>query len=301
MQIQLFLDYLRNVRRCSPSTIIAYEIDLRQFFQFCDLKEGEDFSKITTKIVRAWLVAEMDGKIRERDRMQRLKPASGKRKLASVNMFFRFLLKHGVVQVNPVEGILGPKLEKRLPVFVPENQMEKVLERREEGGGFHRLRDWVLLLFLYETGMRRAEIVGLRLENVDFSRKCVRVLGKGNKQREIPLLEELLIDVRCYLEERRKIVEFEHGLFFVTDKGKPIYSQFVYRLVVNCLKEDTSLSKRSPHVLRHTFATHLLNRGGSIEGIKELLGHSSLAATQIYTHNSVEDMLRIFKQAHPRA
>lgn len=302
MQVQLFLDYLKNVKRYSSHTIVAYETDLHQFFQFCGIKaEEENFSKITAKVVRRWLGAEMSGKMRGGVRIEKLKAASGKRKLTSVKMFFQFLLKNGVVKVNPAEGISGPKLPKRLPIFVPEEQMENLLDKMEAGEGFHQLRDWLILLLAYDTGMRRSEIVGMCVEDVDFSRKCLRVQGKGGKQREIPLMEELLEDMQYYLEERKKVVEFEHGKFFVTDKGKPIYAQFVYRLVTACLGEYTTLSKRSPHVLRHTFATHLLNHGGSIEGIKELLGHSNLAATQVYTHTSVKDMLRIFKQAHPRA
>lgn len=301
-RIELFLKYLESVKRYSAHTITAYKTDLRQFYVFCGMEEeDEDFSRVTTKLVREWVVAEMRGALRNRGGRQKLHPASGKRKLSSVKAFFRFLVKEGVIEVNPAEDIPGPKLPKKLPVFVNEQDMESTLYDAEQEEGFHGLRDFLILLMAYDTGMRRSEIVGLRLEDVDLSRHCIRVRGKGGKQREIPVLKELEQDIVYYLKGRESVVEREHGCFFVTDKGKPIYPQFVYRLVVNALGKHTSLSKRSPHVLRHSFATHLLDGGASIQGIKELLGHSSLAATQVYTHNSVEKMLKIFKQAHPRA
>ena len=179
--------------------------------------------------------------------------------------------------------------------------MEKMLEREEGEDDFPHLRDWLILLMAYDTGMRRSEMVGLKVSDIDFSRRCIRVTGKGNKQREIPIVNELGEAISYYLERRKEVLAGEHEFFFVTNKGVPVYDKFIYRLVTEKLGNNTDLSKRSPHVLRHTFATHLLNNGASIEGIKELLGHSSLAATQVYTHNSVESMLKIFKQAHPRA
>ena len=302
MQLQAFLDYLSRVKRYSPRTIEAYEMDLLQFFDYCKLSDSEeDILKITTKLVRGWVMAEMSGEMRKVGIGKKLKATSGKRKLSSVNAFFRFLLKEGVLEVNPAEGISGPKTAKRLPVFVKEEEMAAILEMGEGEGDFPCLRDWLILLMAYDTGMRRSEIVGLKVSDIDFPRRCIRVTGKGNKQREIPVVDELEKAMTYYLERRKEVVVQEHGFFFVTNRGLPIYDKFVYRLVTEKLSKDTTLSKRSPHVLRHSFATHLLNNGASIEGIRELLGHSSLAATQVYTHNSVESMLKIFKQAHPRA
>lgn len=300
MQVEAFLRYLSDVKRYSVHTITAYKTDLCQFYEFCGLKEGdEDFSRVTTRLVRAWLVAEMKGGLNATG--GKLSAASGKRKLSCVKAFFRFLVKEKVVEENPAENVGGPKLPKRLPVFVREEEMESTLNDAEKEEGFAGLRDFLILLMAYDTGMRRSEIVGLKVEDVDLSRRCIRVHGKGGKEREIPIVNELLQDVECYLEARSRVVKREHGMFFVTNKGVPIYAKFVYRLVTKELGKHTSLSKRSPHVLRHSFATHLLDNGAPIQGIKELLGHSSLAATQVYTHNSVEKMLKIFKQAHPRA
>lgn len=302
MQIELFLKYLSDVKRYSENTITAYKADLYQFYDFCGLEENnEDFSRVTTKLIRAWIVAEMRGDLRMDGSGAKLSAASGKRKLSSVKVFFRFLVKEKVIEVNPAENISGPKLPKRLPVFVREEEMENTLNDAEKKKGFPGLRNFLILLMAYDTGMRRSEIVGLKVENVDLSRRCIRVYGKGGKWREIPIVTELMRDIECYLEARSHVVEQEHGMFFVTDKGEPIYPNFVYRLVTKELETHTSLSKRSPHVLRHSFATHLLDHGAPIQGIKELLGHSNLAATQVYTHNSVEKMLKIFKQAHPRA
>ena len=300
--LNVFIDYLRDIRHYSPHTLRGYRDDLLQFFAFHGLNEQEmDFSGITTKMVRSWLVAEMSGDCRRDRPGKKLSATSGRRKLSSVKAFFRFLVKRGLLEVDPSSAISGPKTAKRLPVFVPEEQMERVLDGGPGESGFSFSRDWLILLTLYATGLRRSELVALKIEDVDFSRQCLRVTGKGKKQREIPLIRELAEALACYLEARKAVVREEHHLFFVTDKGTPIYDKYVYRVIVRELAGDTSLSKRSPHVLRHTFATHLLNNGATIQGIQELLGHSSLAATQIYTHNTVEDMLKVFKQAHPRA
>ena len=299
MLVDEFADYLKRERRCSGRTVTAYRSDLQQFCDFYGIEgKEEEFARVTVEDVRAWLAEGMRG---GKEGKRKLSAASGKRKLSSLKAFFRYLEKRGVVRENPFEEIPGPKLPKRLPVFVPETEMEEVMDGMEEGGDFHRLRDWMVVLTAYDTGMRRSELAGLKVEDFDFGRRCVRVLGKGGKRREIPLLDELASDARCYLEERRKVAGSPTGAFFVTDKGKPMSGYQIYYLIRKVLSSDVNLSKRSPHVLRHTFATHLLDNEAPLEGIKELLGHSNLGVTQIYTHNSIERMKKVFKQAHPRA
>jgi integrase/recombinase XerC len=304
MQVQQFIDHLNDVKRYSPHTLAAYRADLLQFLAFCGMQEEEsDFSKVTTKVVREWLMAEMRGDLRVDAPGKRLNATSGRRKLSSVKSFFRFMVKEGELESNPATGINGPKMARKLPVFLDEEQMITLLDERMDGGGldFPASRDRLMLLMLYDTAIRRSEVISLRVSDVDFARRVIRIHGKGRKQREIPMVAELMTEAMRYVEMREDVVKHEHDHFFVTDSGAPLYATFVYRRVVKYLREVTSLSKCGPHVLRHTCATHLLKDGASIQGIKELLGHSSLAATQIYTHNSIENMLKIFKQAHPRA
>jgi integrase/recombinase XerC len=302
MRVQQFIDHLNHVKRYSPHTLKAYKGDLLQFLQCCGMQEDDDdFSKITTKTVQEWLMAEMRGNLRVDAPGKRLSATSGRRKLSSVRAFFRFLVKEGELKVDPLADISSPKMAQKLPLFLDEEQAANLLDEHMDEAGFPALRDRLLLLMLYGTGIRRSEIIGLRLSDVDFARRGIRVYGKRGKQREVPMITELMADAAWYLELRKEVVEHEHGQFFVTNKGLPVDESFVYRRVRKYLPEVTSLAKCSPHVLRHTFATHLLHNGASIQGIKELLGHSSLAATQVYTHNSIENMLKIFKQAHPRA
>ena len=299
MLVDEFADYLKWECRRADRTVEAYRKDVEEFCAFYGM-EGteEEFSRITMKDVRAWLAKRMRG---ERGGVGKLSAASGKRKLSSLKAFFRYLEKRGIVGDSPVEDIPGPKLPQRLPVFVPEEEMGKVMDEMEEGGDFHHLRDWLVVLMAYDTGMRRSELASLKVGDFDLARRCIRVRGKGNKIREIPALDELVNDARCYLECRKKVVKDAYDEFFVTDKGTPMSAYQIYYLVRKVLSADVNLSKRSPHVLRHTFATHLLDNGASLEAIKELLGHSGLGVTQVYTHNSIERMKKVFKQAHPRA
>lgn len=293
MSIDPFLNYLRDVKRYSVHTLLAYQEDLDQFLKYCGtINDIRGFQDITPKIVRDWIVIKMS---------EGMKPATVKRKLSVLRTLFRYLMREGVLQEDPSEIVIAPKQGKRLPVFVPDYQMDEMLDAPELQGGFSELRDRLVLLTAYYTGMRRSELVGLRIRDIDFSGKSLVITGKGNKQRLVPLADELAEDMKCYLELRRETVITEHGYFFVTDKGKPVYDKFIYRLVKKYLGMYTTLSKKSPHVLRHTFATQLLNNGACIEAIRELLGHSDLAATQIYTHNSFENLIKVFNQAHPRA
>ncbi|WP_298614499.1 tyrosine-type recombinase/integrase [uncultured Odoribacter sp.] len=293
MDIAPFLSYLENVKRYSPHTLHAYKEDLGQFLDYCaTIKEVKDFPDITSKIIREWIVILMS---------KGHKATTTRRKLSVLRTLFKYLMREGRLSEDPTETILLPKTGRRLPVFVPDYQMDELLDSDEFQGGFRELRDRLVLLTAYYTGMRRSELVGLKVRDIDFAGKSLVITGKGNKQRLLPLANELLEDMQCYLEEREKRVQQEHGYFFITDKGTPVYDKFIYRLVVRYLGKVTTLSKRSPHVLRHTFATQLLNNGACIEAIRALLGHTDLSATQIYTHNSFEYLIKVFNQAHPRA
>ncbi len=293
MDIAPFLSHLENVKRYSPHTLHAYKEDLGQFLDYCaTIKEVKDFPDITSKIIREWIVILMS---------KGHKATTTRRKLSVLRTLFKYLMREGRLSEDPTETILLPKIGRRLPVFVLDYQMDELLDSDEFQGGFRELRDRLVLLTAYYTGMRRSELVGLKVRDIDFAGKSLVITGKGNKQRLLPLANELLEDMQCYLEEREKRVQQEHGYFFITDKGTPVYDKFIYRLVVRYLGKVTTLSKRSPHVLRHTFATQLLNNGACIEAIRALLGHTDLSATQIYTHNSFEYLIKVFNQAHPRA
>lgn len=293
MSIEPFLNYLRDEKRYSSLTLLAYKKDLEQFLTYCGtINDIRGYKDITPKIVREWVMIKMsEGKT----------VATVRRKLSTLRTFFRFLMREGVVIDDPTEIVVTPKMGQRLPVFVPDYQMDNLLDAEELQGGFPELRDRLVLLMAYYTGMRRSELVGLKIRDIDFSGNNLVITGKGNKQRLLPLADELVEDMKYYLELRKEVVSSEHGCFFVTDKGKPVYDKFIYRLVEKYLGMYTTLSKKSPHVLRHTFATQLLNNGACIEAIRELLGHADLSATQVYTHNSFENLIKVFNQAHPRA
>ena len=293
MDIARFLSYLENVKRYSPHTLLAYKEDLGQFLDYCaTINEVNDFPDVTSKMVREWMVIEMS---------KGRKATTTRRKLSVLRTLFKYLMREGRLVEDPTETIILPKTGRRLPVFVPDYQMDEILDSEDLQGGFPEVRDRLVLLMAYCTGMRRSELVGLKIRDIDFAGKSLVITGKGNKQRLIPLANELIADMQIYLEFRKKQITREHDYFFITDKGAPVYDKFIYRLVVRCLGKVTTSSKRSPHVLRHTFATQLLNNGACIEAIRALLGHSDLSATQVYTHNSFENLIKVFNQAHPRA
>lgn len=308
MEIDSFLSYLRNVKRYSPHTLIAYEEDLNQFIEFCEKIELiRDWTEVTSGMVRRFEVGLMAGKLEfgEGEGKRKPKPMAAKsvrRKLSSLRTFFRFQMREGKIAEDPTEVVVIPRIGKKLPVFVPDYKMDELLDEKEAGKeDFKVYRDMLVLMMAYYTGMRRSELVGLRLEDLDRSAGVIRVTGKGDKQRIVPMLDDLVEEVEHYLELRKDRVKGRHSFFFITDAGKPANDKFIYRHVKDCLGKVTSLSKRSPHVLRHSFATSLLNNGACIEAIRELLGHSNLAATQVYTHNSFESLKRVYNQAHPRA
>jgi len=241
----------------------------------------------------------------------KISPRSVNRKLTTLKTFYRYLLKEGKVSVNPMRKIISPKTSKKLPTFIEREKMEKLFETINFGEGFHALRDRLILELLYDTGMRLSELINLKETDIDYHRSTFKVLGKRNKERLIPFSDKLREILKFYLQERSTYLaeaekqetsqEEDKTSVIVTNAGNKAYPQFIYYTVTKYLSQVTTLQKTSPHVLRHTFATHLLNNGAELNAVKELLGHASLAATQVYTHNTIENLKKIYKQAHPKA
>jgi integrase/recombinase XerC len=291
---QQFLEHLKYQKRYSQHTIISYENDLSAFSTFM-LKEFPDteIDKIKTTFIRTWL-AEM----KEDDMASR----SLNRKISALRSFFKYLLKNDVVQVNPVTTIISPKMPKRLPQFVEERDTNNLFLEVVFLEGFKGETEKLVLEILYNTGMRKAELISLKEHQIDMSNSQIKVLGKGNKERIIPVSKILMNDIKLYIAEKRRLIERgEENYLFVTDKGKPLDPKQVYNIAKKYLTKVTTIDKKSPHILRHSFATHLMNNGADLNAVKELLGHSSLAATQIYTHNTIEKLKDVYKKAHPKA
>jgi integrase/recombinase XerC len=258
MEIESFLLYLKNVKRYSPLTLVAYEEDLIQFSEFCEKIELiHEWTEVTLDVVRHFEVELLSGRIfvslKKKSKPKRLAASSVRRKLSSLRAFFRYLLREGVLSVDPMENIVLPKMNKRLPVFVPDYQMDELLDGKDvDTDDFSFFRDLMFMMVAYYTGMRRSELVRLRLIDFDFGADVVRVTGKGDKQRILPLLRDLKEEVLSYLSKRETIVNGEHDFFFITDKGKPVNDKYIYRHVKKSLSHVLTLSKRSPHVLRHS-------------------------------------------------
>lgn len=292
MVVQSFLQYIRFEKRFSANTVLAYENDLKQFFEFQKkLYEVEAPGDINQSMVRSWMVSMMEKGVGAR---------SVNRKITSLKTFYKFLLRRGDVKTNPLLKVISPKVSKRLPVFVDEAKMKLLFTEVNFGDGFDAIRDRLILELLYATGMRRAELIGLTDERIDLYQCQVKVLGKRNKERIIPFTSKLKDLIEEYLIARKEIAPFPAS-FFVSSKGISMYPKMVYRIVTERLSAVTTLDKKSPHILRHTFATHMLNHGADINSVKELLGHANLSATQVYTHNTIEKLKEVYKQAHPRA
>jgi len=252
-----------------------------------------DVNDITSHQIRAWIVYLIDNGI---------SPVTVHRKISCLRRFYNYLRKEGIVKTDPLEKIVLPKQKKKLPVFVEEEALDRLFDSVNFGNDFSGLRNRTIIEMLYMTGIRRAELTEIRYEDVSLSDATVRVTGKRNKQRIIPLSQLFVTRLREYIGARNKIVSDTAGSwFFITDKGNKLYDKYVYNIVKAYLSMVTTIEKKSPHVLRHTFATHMLNRGADLNAIKEFLGHANLSATQIYTHNTFEKLKRIHKKAHPRA
>lgn len=289
-----FLQYLQTEKRYSPHTIRSYSNDLDQFILFLSVNNmPADPAEITSHQIRAWIVNLMDKGITS---------VTVHRKISCLRVFFRYLRKEEIIKGDPLEKVVLPKRKKTLPVFVGEEALDKLLDNSDFGSDFSGIRNRTIIEMLYLTGMRRAELIGLHIYDVDLHESTVKVTGKRNKQRIIPLTRPFTARLEEYLKARNVFAGGSSSdWFFVTDKGNKLYDKFVYNLVRNYLSMVTTIEKKSPHILRHTFATHMLNRGADLNVIKEFLGHANLSATQVYTHNTFEKLKKIYKQAHPRA
>lgn len=292
MAIATFLQYIRFEKRFSANTVLAYQNDLEQFFHY-SLKQYEitEPADVQHSMVRSWIVELMESGI---------SPRSINRKLTALKSYYKFLLRRKDITTNPLIKVQSPKTSKRLPVFVDQGRMELLFQSVDFDEGFQAIRDRLVLEIFYATGMRLSELVGIQDADVDLHRSQLKVLGKRNKERIIPFSDKLKSLMREYLDIRTQTFGNVSG-FLVTDKGKPLYPKFVYRIVVSRLGSVTTLEKKSPHILRHTFATHMLNNGADINSVKEILGHANLSATQVYTHNTIEKLKEVYKLAHPRA
>jgi len=289
-----FLQYLKIEKRYSPLTVRSYLNDLDQFDKYLNLQGSSGKpEEIGYHDVRSWIVSLIENGY---------SPVSIHRKISSLRVFYRHLRRVGLVSNDPLEKVVLPKIRKRLPVFVDEGSLGKLLDEYEFGDDFDGIRNRTIIEMLYTTGMRRAELTGLRDADVDISGASVKVTGKRNKQRIIPLLKPFTVKLVDYVRIRsEKFPDNRPEWFFVGNKGNKLYDKYVYNTVRKYLSMVTTIEKKGPHILRHTFATHMLNNGADLNSIKEFLGHANLSATQIYTHNSFEKLRKIYKQAHPRA
>jgi len=293
MTIEKFLEYLQYERNYSSHTVLSYRKDLEQFSSFIACECGDfTINTIDSDLIRLWIVNLME---------QKNTPSTVKRKLSTVKSYFKFLIRQGVTKKNPTQGITGPKNPKKIPIFVKEADMNTLLDDTSFGEGFAAIRNKTIIHLFYITGIRRAEILELKDSDIDFSTLTLKVTGKRNKQRIIPFGEETHNLLQQYLEERDVRIGIGDGHVFVKEDGEKLYPMLLYRIVKEKLSETTTLSKKSPHILRHTFATALLNHGAELNSVKELLGHSSLAATEVYTHTTFEELKKTYSAAHPRA
>lgn len=293
--VHQFLDYLNFEKRSSVHTVAAYQLDLQQFSDFLsDNFQVDDLLAAEPVMIRTWTLSLMESGITAR---------SIDRKISALRAFFRYHLKMRHVAINPMEAVTAPKISKRLPQFVDETDMSHLFDRELFEDSFEGWRDRLVIELFYVTGMRLSELIGLKRMDVDLYNCTVKVLGKRNKERVIPFSNRVKDIITKYLQlfDEKFPAAPKNYYIFVTDKLNKIYPKSVYRIVRKYLDMVTTIDKRSPHVLRHTFATHMLNHGADLNAIKEILGHTSLAATQVYTHNSIEKLKNIYNQAHPRA
>jgi integrase/recombinase XerC len=291
--IQPFLDYLKFEKRYSKHTVISYETDLVSFFDYIIIQYGETpLNQLSHIYIRSWLASLKDAGLTAK---------SINRKISSLKSFFKYQLKAGAIKQTPMAKIVSPKNEKRLPGFVADKDIKTLFDHVEFPDTWQGKTERLIMLLFYNTGMRLSEVIGLNDNKVNSFNHTLKILGKGNKERIVPISSEILNEIKIYQQQRNNLIVHRTDLLFITEKGKGLSPRNVYSSVKKYLSLVTTIEKRSPHVLRHTFATHLMNNGADLNAVKELLGHSSLAATQIYTHNTIEKLKNIYKKAHPKA
>lgn len=292
--IEEFIQYLRYEKNYSTHTVVAYECDLSQFLEYVEHQFGAtDLAALDSDMLRSWMVSLLESGLTSR---------SVNRKLSSLKTFWHYLQRAGAVTANPFKKVVPPKTSKPLPVFLKEAEMDELLNKEGlDEDNFPQFRDRLIIDLFYSTGMRLSELIGLTDETLDLNTCTLKVTGKRDKQRLIPFGPELQRSIREYLKIRDEQIERISDRLLVRNDGAPLYPQMVYRMVHQKLAEVGTLTKNSPHVLRHTFATTLLNRGAELNAVKELLGHSSLSATEVYTHTTFAELKKVYKQAHPRA
>lgn len=293
MLLKSFIDYLALEKKYAVHTVKAYQRDIETFQEFLKQEFNvEDFKEVNYAQIRSWIVLLVEKEISNR---------SINRKISSLNAFYKFLLKIEEITSNPLSKHKALKVAKNVQIPFSEKEINIALEDFNFDNTFEGVRDKLIIELFYSTGIRRIELVQLKLSDVDFSKRNIKVLGKRNKERYLPLLDSVIKTIEDYLELRKELVgNNKKESFFLTKKGDEIYETLVYRVINNYFSKASTKVKKSPHVLRHSFATHLLNQGADLNAVKELLGHASLAATQIYTHNSIAELKKVYAKSHPR-
>jgi len=289
MQKEKFIDYLSSEKRFSKHTITSYSVDIDQFLLFLSNKYQikKEISDISFQIVRSWIASLLE---------KGILPRSVVRKISTLRTYFKFLIREEYIHENPMLKIVSPKSKKRLPLFIEEDKIESLLNEIDFDDGFIGERDKLIIELFYVTGVRLSELINIKISDINITNNIVKVLGKRNKERLIPLSVRTKDQLEYFIEK----YNIDNYLFTKKD-NKRVYTKLVYRVVKKYIGKISSINKKSPHILRHTFATHMLNNGADINAIKELLGHSNLAATQVYTHNTIDKLKSVYKQAHPRA
>jgi len=289
MRRREFIDYLSSEKRFSMHTIASYTNDIDQFSSFLSdqYQISNQVSDVNFHIVRSWIAFLLE---------KGISPRSVNRKISTLKTYFKFMIREGFISESPMLKVIAPKSKKRLPLFIEESQVESLLNEVEFDKGFIGERDKLIIELFYVTGVRVSELVSIKISDIDFENNYIKVLGKRNKERLIPFSLQFAELLSVFIEKYKL-----HDYLFSNLEGKKVYAKLVYRVVKKYIAKISSINKKSPHILRHTFATHMLNNGADINAIKELLGHANLSATQVYTHNTIEKLKSVYKNAHPRA